>query len=47
MRNTYIAPTSASRGDVVRITLGSKPVFDEILNEDTKPSGGGSLSFGL
>lgn len=47
MRTTYLAPIAAARGDVVRMTLTSKPVENEIENFLTKPSGGGSLSFGL
>lgn len=47
MTRIYSAPAAMLRGDVVRTTLGSKPVFDEVLDMDTRTAGGGSLSFGL
>lgn len=35
------------RGDVVRTTLGSKPVFDEVLDMTYRSPGGSNLSFGF
>jgi hypothetical protein len=47
MKSTYAAPTASTTGNVVRTTLGSKPVFNESMDLTTRPSGGSGLSFGL
>jgi hypothetical protein len=45
MKSTYASPTASITGNVVRTTLGSKPIGVNELY--LRPSGGSSLSFGL